>query len=257
MEEAIIARTDLFLPKTLFKELKKGKVVSELRFDVNDIRAVLSRIMKGDTISFTIDRLSENDSVGLIVEIKGKRTNRYKLPLFEAEVLEKRDPKVMFATRVRTNLDGLVQTCDKAKALLSRSSSGKKGTKGWFGTFTLTSNPVGISLKFASDDGLKKGELQLNTMWDIMQFDGQTDQEVVVSQVYLEDVIKAIAKVTNMITIEMSTFIPLHIIAELPFKGSLGFWIAPRVPEREADKVRAEKFAEAQHAEATQEVKPA
>lgn len=235
MEEARIARTDMFLPKTLFKELKKGREINELRLDVNDTKAILSSIGKGDIITFSIDRLSENDRVGLLVEVKGKRTSRYRLPLFEAEQMEKRDPKIVFATRVRTNIDGLVSTCNKAKTLLGRGSGGKKS---WFGTFTLTSNPVGVSLKFASDDNMKKGELQLNTLWDIMQFEGRTDQEVIIAQVYLEQIIKAIAKVTNIVTIEFSTFVPLHITAELPFKGTLAFWVAPRVPDIEAEKIK-------------------
>ena len=238
MDEARIARTDMFMPKTMFKELKKGKELCELRFDVKDIRAVLSKVGSGDTITFSIGKLQDDNRIGLIVEVKGRRINRYRLPLFEPEEMERREPRVVFATRVRTNIDGLVSSCDRAKALLGK--SGAKKEKAWFGTFTLTSNPVGISLKFASDDGMKKGELQLNTMWDIMQFEGRTDQEVVVSQIYLEQVIKAIAKVTNMVTIEFSTFIPLHIIAELPFKGTLAFWIAPRVPESENVRIKDE-----------------
>ncbi len=236
LDEARIGRTDLFIPKALFRELKKGKELCQLRFDVKDIKSILSGVGKGDIVTFSIGRLTENDSVGLLVEVSGKRVNRYSLPLFAPEELEQRDPKVVFATKVRTNIDGIVSTVDKAKVLLTQGGGGNK--KKWFGTFTLTSNPVGISLKFSNDEGSKKGELQLNAMWDIMQFEGRTDQQVVISQAYLEAVIKSIAKITNMITIEMSTFIPLHITAELPFKGSLAFWIAPRVPDTEAERIR-------------------
>ena len=228
LEEAHIARTDMFLPKVLFRELKRGKEVNTLRFDVRDINAILSKVSSGDTITFSI-----GEHGGLIVELKGKRTNTYKLPLFEAEELEGRDPKVMFSTRVKTNIDGIVEAVDKAKALLG----GKANRKDvWTGTFTLESNPMGIAMKFASDDRLKSGSMQLTNAWDIMRFEGKTGQQVVVAQAYIEDVIKAIAKVTNMVTIEMSTFSPLHIIAELPFKGTFSIWIAPRVPDEPSKK---------------------
>lgn len=228
MEEAGIARTDLFLPRVMFKELKKGKVIEALRFDVRDINAVLSKISKGDVITFSI-----GERGGLIVELRGRRISSYKLPLFESEELSKRDPRVVFATSVRTNIDGIVEAIDKAKALLGK-RGGKKEV--WMGIFTFESNPMGIAMKFASDDGMKSGTMQLTNAWDIMQFDGKTGQKVVLAQAYVEAVIKAIATVTNMVTIEMSTFAPIHITAELPFKGSLAFWIAPRISEQEAEK---------------------
>jgi len=231
MDESRVARTDMFLPKTSFRELKRGKEVNTLRFDIGDINAILGKTLKGDIITFYI-----GEQGGLLVEIKGKRINNYKLPLLEAEVLETRDPKVMFGTRVKTNIDGLVNIVDRAKALLA---SGGKKREAWAATFTLTSNPMGISLRFASDDGMKSGEAQLTTGWDIICFEGSTEQEVVISQVYMEKVIKALAAITNIVQIEMSTFVPIHIIAELPFKGSLAFWIAPRIPEKETKKVKA------------------
>jgi len=174
MEEAHIARTDLFLPKVMFKELKRGKFVKALRFDVKDVNAVLSRISKGDVITFSIDKQGR-----LIVELKGKRINTYRLPLFEAEELEKRDPKVMFATRVKTNIDGIVEAVDKAKALLGGKANRKEA---WTGTFTLESNPMGIAMKFESDDGMKSGSMQLTNAWDIIQFEGKTGQQVVLAQ---------------------------------------------------------------------------
>ncbi len=223
MEEAHVARTDLFLPKILFKELKKGKNINALRFDVRDISAILSKIAKGDVITFSIDEYGK-----LLVELKGRRINKYRLPLFEAEEMERRDPRIVFGARIKTNIDGIVDAVDKAKALLARKTS-KRDT--WMGIFTLRTNSVGLAMSFTSDDGMKSGSTQLTNAWDIMQFEGKTGQEVVVSQIYIEAVIKAIALVTNVVTIEMTTFAPLHIIAELPFKGSLAFWIAPRVPE--------------------------
>jgi len=236
MEESHIARTDLFLPKVLFKELKKGKIISTLRFDVRDINAILSKVSKGDVVTFSISEgVSERERGRLVVELKGRRINTYRITLFEAEELNKRDPRVVFSVRVKTNIDGIVEAVDKAKALLGGKANRKDA---WTGTFTLESNPMGIAMKFAGDDGMKSGSMQLTNAWDIMQFEGKTGQQVIVAQAYIEAIIKAIARVTNMVTIEMATFIPLHIIAELPFKGSLSFWLAPRVPDEEADKVR-------------------
>lgn len=230
MDEAHIARTDMFLPRALFRELKRGKEVNELRLDVVDINAIMSKIAKDDTVTFSIGEHGK-----LVVEITGRRINNYKLPLVAPEELDKREPRIVFATRVRTNIDGLEDAVDKAKALLAKRGSKREV---WSGIFTLESNPMGVALKFASDDGLRSGGTQLSSGWDIIQFEGNTDQKVIVAQTYMEAIVKAIAKVTNMVTIEMSTFSPIRITAELPFKGSLAFWIAPRVPETEADKVK-------------------
>jgi hypothetical protein len=66
-----------------------------------------------------------------------------------------------------------------------------------------------------------------------MKFEGSVDQRVAIAISFLVDTIRALSKVTNMVQIEFSQDAPLHIIAELPFKGmNLEYWIAPRILEK-------------------------
>ena len=229
MEEVHVALTDMFVPKTYFRELKAGQKINELRLPVSDIKAVLSRLSGGDIVKFTVTKDGK-----LHVEIEGKRLRAFNLPLFESEKLDKRTPRISFNARIKTTMEGVLLCIEDAEKLLKR---GAKKKESYLAQIKLITTAMGLSIISESESGLYSTEGTLTSGWDIMQFDGKLDQRVMMSISYLIDVVKTVSKVTNVIQIEMSTDMPLHIIVELPLKGvNLEYWFAPRIEVREETK---------------------
>jgi len=241
MDEPHVGMTIMFIPKPYFKVLKAGKVVDELRLPVKDIMAILSRLSHGDVIDFSV-----RESGKLHVEIQGKRIRSFNLPLITPEELERRVPKITPSVKIKTTMEGLLYGIEDAQSFIM---SGKK-KKEALGQILMKTTAMGLKIEASTEDGLYSSVATLTSGWDIMQFVGSIDQRVAIAVSYGIDMIRAISKITNLVQLEFSTDMPLHIIAELPFKGAnLEFWIAPRIEE--AAKPTA---AEARAAEAKEEV---
>jgi len=226
MEEAHIALTDMFVPKTYFKTLRAGQKIKELRLPVQDMKSVLTRLSHGDTIELTVIKEGR-----LHIEIKGRRIRAFNIPLYEAETLEKREPKVPFSVRTKTTMEGLLMAIEDAqKLIIKKGGDSKTSKKNLFGQITMTTMPMGLKVESETEDELYSTETTLTSGWDIMKFDGKVGQQVTVSIPYMIAVVRAISKVTNMMQMEFATNMPMHIIAELPFKDMrLSFWLAPRL----------------------------
>lgn len=222
-EEAHIAMTIMFIPKQYFNRLKAGKQIKDLRIDCRDIKAILTKLKPGDIIWFTVVEPGK-----LRIEIKGKRTRTFNVPLFEPDKRRRNTPKIAFQTRVKTTMEGILIAIEDAQKLVAK---GKKSPdKTLYAHIELITLPMGLHLKSSTESELYSSEATLTSGWDIMSYDGKAGVHVMISIPYIIGVIQAISKVTNMIQMEMSTDMPLHIIAQMPLKGvKLGYWFAPRL----------------------------
>lgn len=229
MDEAHVGLTDIFIPKSYFKTLEKGQKISELRLPVKELKGVLTRLNSSDVIRFTV-----TDKGKLHVEIKGKRLRVFNLPLLKPEELSRRKPVLTLTNKVKTSLEGVKSAIEDADKLISRT---KKKTEGYMAAIvTFRYAPMGLQILSASDSGLYSTEAMLTSGWDIMKSIGKVGDSVMVSILYLTVFVATVSKVTNIIQIEFSTDMPLHIIPELPFKDiEVSYWVAPRIdPEKMA-----------------------
>lgn len=223
MEEVHICLTDMFIPKSYFVKLKQGQQVKELVLNVEEMRAILRKLYGGDIVEFTVVKGK------LHIEIEGKRMRVFNVPLIESEETERRIPKIPTAVRVKTSIEGLLLGLEDAQTLLNKGQKGKKKAN-IYGQVSLTTEPMGLKIESLTDDEMRSSGAMLTSGWDIMQFEGKMNQSVSVAIPYLMGITKAVSKATNMVQIEYTADMPLHIIAELPFKGMvLEFWIAPRI----------------------------
>jgi ASC-1-like (ASCH) protein len=228
MEESRVAMTDMFISKSYFKVLKSGEKIKEIRLPVNEVKAIMSRVNDGDVVKFTVTETGK-----LHTTIHGKRIREFNTPLFMPEELERRNPKVPFAVRIKTNLEGIVTAVQDAKIVdVGTGTKGKKTRSYVSGFVQISTTPTGLSIEAKTDDNLRSAQTNLTSGWDIMQYKGSGEQIVYLSTSYLKCVVDAIAKVTKMIQIELTSNLPLHLIAEMPFKGiTLDYWFAPRIPQ--------------------------
>jgi hypothetical protein len=219
MDDARVSQVDFQISKVNFRELKKGKEINSLRFASGDMVGVLKKIAKGDMITFTIGKFG-----GLDCTIKGRRIDKYHIPLFEVGEGESRTPKLTLPFKAKLDVAGTLQAVTKAGELFNT----KKKKENWSGAMTLLSNTGGVLLIFG-EKNLRAGESQLLKGWDVLEFEGKTGIEIVVGQSYLQDVLTAMAKLTNVVQVEFGKVMPVKLIVQLPFKGSLIYWLAPRI----------------------------
>lgn len=235
MESVRIALIDMFIPISYFKDLKKGEKIQELRLPVSDFKSILARLSHGDVIDLTVR------GGRIIAEIKGRRIRRFTIPLFENEDMQRRVPTIPFEVKVKTSLEGLLIGIEDAEALLKKKATKGKRGEPYFGQVSFLTTPLGLNIR-AMDDSeppLRTADIILTSGWDMMQFKGTIGKQVNVAIAYLIPIVKTIAKVTNMIQVEYSQDMPLHIIAEMPLRGvALEFWIAPRI-RVESEEVKA------------------
>lgn len=229
MDESKTAMTEMFVPKTYFVELKAGKRIKVLRLPVSDVKKALTKLAHGDTVRFTVAKNGR-----LHVEIKGKRLRVFDFPLYEAEAIEKRTPKIPYRVRAKMELEGLLVAIEDAQRIFLKKGRSKK--KEYYGGVQLVTTAMGISVTSKTEDGLYSAGTTLTSGWDIMRFEGGVGESVMIPVHLLAPVLKAVSKVTNMIQLEYTTDMPLHLIAELPFKGMrLEYWFAPRVLRTEEE----------------------
>ena len=238
LEEARVGMTDMFVPKQYFKTLKAGQKIKEMRLPVQELQSVLTRLSHGDIVEFTV-----SDKGKLHIEVEGKRIRVFEIPLLEAEAIERRTPKVPFNVRIKTTMEGLLFGLEDAQKIVMKSSGGRK--KEIYGQVMMKTTAMGLRVEATSEDELYSTGATLTSGWDIMKFEGSIDQRIAVAVAYIIAVIKTVSKITNVVQLEFSSDMPLHIIAELPFKGmTLEYWLAPRIEVKEATKRIKEEVKE-------------
>lgn len=220
MDEARVGLTVMFVPRHYFKELRAGSA-NQLRLQVTEVNAILSKLTHGDTINFSFKEGR------LHIEIQGKRKRGFNLFPLEPVELERRVPKIIPTVKLKTSMEGLLICVEDVNNFIMKDKKKRKESTGQIDIATI---PVGLRLKASTEDGLYSTNSELNKGWDIMQQTGEYGQRTAISTAYLVDVVKSISNITNMVQIEFTTDFPLHIIAELPLKGAkLEFWLAPRI----------------------------
>jgi len=206
---------------------------------VSELQSVLTRLSHGDIVEFTV-----SDKGKLHIELEGKRTRMFEIPLLEAEVIERRTPKVPFNVRIKTTMEGLLFGLEDAQKIVMKSGGGRK-KKEIYGQVMMKTTTMGLRVEATSEDELYSTGATLTSGWDIMKFEGSIDQRIAVAVAYIIAVIKTVSKITNVVQLEFSSDMPLHIIAELPFKGmTLEYWLAPRIEVKEEKKKKKEEVKE-------------
>jgi hypothetical protein len=165
----------------------------------------------------------------------------FEIPLLEAEAIERRTPKVPFNVRMKTTMEGLLFGLEDAQKIVMKSGGGRKKRE-IYGQVMMKTTTMGLRVEATSEDELYSTGATLTSGWDIMKFEGSIDQRIAVAVAYIIAVIKTVSKITNVVQLEFSSDMPLHIIAELPFKGmTLEYWLAPRIEVKEEKKKKEVK----------------
>lgn len=229
MDESRVGLTDIFIPKSYFKTLKKGQKISELRLPVKELKGILTRLNSDDVVEIVV-----TDKGKLHVEIQGKRKRAFNLPLLKAEDLSRRRPTLTLRNKIKTTVEGIILAIEDAGKLITKT---KKKSEGYIpAILTFTYESIGLKIESASDSGLYSTESTLNRGWDIIQSKGEFGDRVMISIIYPASIIPAISKVTSVVQLEFACDLPVKIIPELPWKGiEISYWVAPRIdPDKAA-----------------------
>jgi len=228
MDMAHVALTDMFIPKQYFTALKVGKQIKEIRVEIRDIDGILSRLVHGDVIDFSVVKQGK-----LRVEVRGKRVRVFDIPLLNPEEVERRKPALQFMVRGKVALDGLLTALEDAQKVVLKGKGTEVRMKEILGTIEFTTGASGIRLEADSGDGLYASGTDLTMGWDVIYLSAPVETHTAMSISILGDIIHAVSKVTNMVYIEYSMDMPMCITVELPIKGAqLSYWVAPRIEKK-------------------------
>ncbi len=188
-----------------------------MRFSVMEMGRVLSRLAKGDSIELAV--ISNKIKVAVI----GKRERRFEIPSFALIKEKVGEPKSVLDCKFKIQTDGLVQAMKDAEV-----ATGEKGKKEYGAHVIFSAASAGLIIKAESSSGFRTSQTTLSIGWDLMEVDAKKG-EAIYGLAYVKPLIEYAAKITNIIQLEFGQDLPCRIEPQLPFKGKLYYWLAPRI----------------------------
>jgi len=181
----------------------------ELNLSIVELRQVLERFdMVKDTMTITTDK--DKSKLLLKANRLDSRVREFSVNLMETLEGEVPEPKIMFDAKVRVTLEDLTE------ALVSANM--------------YTENVDFIIPQTTGDSKLRvEGKGERGTYWDeITPISGEVSEhsKATFTMSYLMDLVKALKPLANVLSVQMSTDMPLHLDVEVE-SGKLKLWLAP------------------------------
>jgi len=195
---------NLTFGKEMFKSYSVDRDLT-VTINANDLKKALKSLEKGDLV-----RLASK-GMGLSIAITGKYKRSHTIPLVSPE-------------REIRNPIGVPYTC-KAKITSSHFKSGI-GEIMLFGSESVTMDMLKDKLILRTT-GTEKSIVWFEKDSDtVVSLVTQDNQKSMYSLSYLNDILQACSSISDVVTIEFGTNIPLHILFEIP-NGKIEYFIAP------------------------------
>lgn len=212
MDPSRVAMVDGELSKEFFDGGYTCAELTKIAVNLSELLKLLKRAGKDESVELTLD-----DKTGrLNIAITGKYTRNFNMPTLQPSEEEVPTPRISFNVKAKLTTSGLKQAIDDA-ALVSdhvKIEADKDGVK-------LLANGDLMN----ADITLEKGS---DTLLDI---EVKEQAKAIYSLSYITEIIKAAASLSDIVTIEFSTDMPIK--ADFPpptnIPGKLTFYLAPRI----------------------------
>lgn len=209
MDPSHVAMIVLDMPRTMFHEYDVAAPV-DLCFNLSDLKKLFgSRVKTDDEIMFKHKTQQMNPSFE--VTLRSLNVRKYKLLSLTVVNDELPSPKINYKTTRRVVTKSLLD-------LLKDAASDHV-------SFVFEKDRD-FTVQSKSDSGDFEG-----TMGDEYVLDGQTNEssKATFSIIYLLNMVAALAKIEDVVTVELSTDMPLRLTLNLPAEASLVYYLAPRI----------------------------
>jgi len=209
MDPSRVAMVDFEMRKTVFEEYASSENL-KVRLDINDLLKLLKRAEREEPVELVLDE----ETARLKILIRGGYARTFDMPtLGFAEEDELPTPKISFNAKLTLKTEDLCRMLEDV---------------------ALVSDHVQIE---ARDDGLlmnTKGELrgvdiELKKGDILLEAEVKESSKTIYSLDYLSDIVKAAAPTSDLVTLELSTGMPVRLDFKQRHDGKLVYYLAPRI----------------------------
>jgi len=209
MDPSHVAMVDFEYPKESFQEYSCSEP-SNLCVDIADIVKLMRRVESGETLELSLDP----DTNRLSMKLSGKYTRRFSIPQLQPSTTETPIPKLEFDVNIKMDAGCLNDAVTDIAAVSEQ--------------VKFEANPDKLVMTSLSETGNAVVEFEKDNT-SLVSFNVKGEVKALYGVSFLQDMVKAGTASSNLVTIEFSTDKPIRIDFELPLKGKLVYYLAPRI----------------------------
>lgn len=209
MDPSHVAMVDFEWPKTIFEEYVCDEP-TKLCINISEMLKLLRRVGGDESINLEL----EENTARLKMTLKSKYTRVFRMATLEPSTEEVPTPKISFNSTVKITTTCMRNAVDDAATVSDHIQ---------FETAedTFIINASGDLGSVTIDVGKESEE--------ILGFEVKEASKAMFSLSYLSEMVKAASNVSDIVTIEFSTDMPVRLNFELPQSGRLQYYLAPRI----------------------------
>lgn len=203
-------------PKEAFDEFavdREGKIT----FNISEALKIVKRAGKDETVEFIMTNEATLGRLLLTIKVHGKYERAFTLPILESPEEELPEPKINFDTTVKMTAEALNNA---VQDVLLVSDHVKVIASSEVLEFAAAGDTTEAQVKFVK--GLSEDLLEISKQ------DMNNAAKAVFSLSYLSEMAKKLVNVSDTVTLELASDMPIKIQAQ-NVKGSMMFFQAPRI----------------------------
>jgi proliferating cell nuclear antigen len=209
MDPSHVAMVDFEWPKTIFEEYVCDEP-TKLCINISEMLKLLRRVGGDESINIEL----EEKTARLKMTLKNKYTRVFRMATLEASTEEVPTPKISFNSTVKITTTCMKNAVDDASTVSDH--------------IQFETSDDTFVIKASGDLGSVTIDVGTESE-EILGFEVKEASKAMFSLSYLSEMIKAASNVSDIVTIEFSTDMPVRLNFELPQSGRLQYYLAPRI----------------------------
>lgn len=209
MDPSHVAMVDFEWPKTVFEEYVCDEPM-KLCVNVAEMLKLLRRTGGEESIELAL----ESGSPKLTMVLRSKYTRTFGMSTLEPSAEEVPTPKISFNASARLTTSLLRNALEDAAAVSDHIIFDASSEK--------------LAMRAAGDVGNVIIEVEKGTD-ELLSLETKENSRSTFSLNYLSEMVKAASNLSDVVLLEFSTDMPIRLNFEMPSKGKLQYYLAPRI----------------------------
>lgn len=209
MDPSHVAMVDFEWPKTIFDEYICDEPI-KLCININEILKFLKRIAGDESIELSVDPKSSR----LNMILKGRYTRTFNMATLEPVAEEVPAPKISFNAMAKITTACL------------RNAMADVATVSDHIQFEMTADK--LVMRASGYIGSASVEVERDSE-ELLSLKVEEASKATFSLNYLSETVKAAYNISDIVTVEFSTDMPIRLDFEMPQEGKLQYYLAPRI----------------------------
>jgi proliferating cell nuclear antigen len=209
MDPSHVAMVDFEWPKSVFSEYVCDEP-TELCVNFSEMLKFLKRVGNDESLDLSFD--IKNARLNIV--LKSNYTRTFSMATLEPSSEEVPTPKVTFNTIVRMSTGSLKNALDDASTVSDQIQFEAASEK--------------LTMKASGDLGTASVDIEKGSE-EMLHLEVKQPSKSTFSLNYLVEMVKAASNLSDIVTIEFSTNMPIRLNFELPQQGKLQYYLAPRI----------------------------